>query len=266
MGRDKATLPFGDETLLERVVRRVKPAVDEVVVVSRPGQDLPALEGVVHAHDEVLDRGPLGGLLPGLRATSADAAFATACDVPFLKPEVVDLLFGALGDEAVAVAEAEGRLHPLAAVYRREVAPEIERLLVADRLRPVYLYERVPTVRVPEARLRAVDPLLRSLRNLNAPEDHERALSERPLVTVELYETARQRAGLAEVEVEAETLGEALRELARRCPALDGDVVHDGRPAPHWRTSLGGDRFVDDPSTPLHPGDALLVISALAGG
>ncbi|MHC5010218.1 MAG: NTP transferase domain-containing protein, partial [Planctomycetota bacterium] len=83
MGRDKATLPFGGEVLLQRVVRLVSRAVEEVVVVARAGQDLPDLPGRVRlTYDEVLDQGPLGGLVPGLRSTGCDAVYATACDVP----------------------------------------------------------------------------------------------------------------------------------------------------------------------------------------
>ena len=274
MGRDKATLPFGPETLLQRVVRRLGASVEEIVVVARPGQDLPPLPPDVRiARDSVLDRGPLGGLSAGLAATTAEIVFATACDVPFLVPAFVDLLVQRLGTNDVAVAEAEERLHPLAAVYRVTVRPHIEALLAAERLRPVFLYERVPTVRVSEADLRRVDPDLATLANLNTPEAYDAALARlaaeappRPRVRIELFEGARRRAGIASFEVEAATLGEALLAAERQCPALAPDIVHAGRLAPHWRASIGGRRFVEDPATLLTDGDAVLLLSALAGG
>jgi molybdopterin converting factor small subunit len=156
-------------------------------------------------------------------------------------------------------------------------------LLEAGRLRPVFLYERVPTTRVPEADLRAVDPDLATLANLNTPSDYastvpgsefpgfqpappEAAGPSRPRVRIELYEGARQRAGVTEVIVEAATLGEALLELERAAPGLAPEVVAGGRLAPHWRASVNGRRFVEDPATPLADGDALLLLSALAGG
>lgn len=178
MGRDKASLPFGGTTLLARIVDLLAPLVDEVVVALRAGQDAPALPpGVLLARDAVPDRGPLGGLAAGFAASSADAVYATACDVPFLVPGVVNLLFARLGAADVAVSEAQGRLHPLAAVYRPRVRPHVEALLGAGRLRPPFLYELVPTVRVPEADLRAVDPCLETLANLNTPEDYAAALA-----------------------------------------------------------------------------------------
>jgi molybdopterin converting factor small subunit len=86
------------------------------------------------------------------------------------------------------------------------------------------------------------------------------------VIRVELYETARRLAGVAQVDVEARTLGEALREVARRHPALLGPVIDGDRPARLWRASVGGRAFVEDPGTPLADGDAVILVSALAGG
>ena len=180
MGRDKATLPFGPETLLERVVRLVGHAVEEVVVVARPGQELPPLpEGVRVVRDEVLDQGPVGGLVPGLRAVRAPAAYATSCDVPFLNAAVPDLLFQRL-DEAhdTVVVEAGGYTQPLCAVYRKRVLPALEALLAAGRLRPAYLFDRVATLRVFGEEVRRVDPELGTLMNCNTPELYDSALAQ----------------------------------------------------------------------------------------
>lgn len=177
MGRDKASLAFGAETLLQRVVRLVRPLVDEVVVVARPGQALPELPGDVRiAHDEIEDQGPLGGLQAGLRVATADALYTTGCDVPFLQAALVELLFERLGEADIAVADEGGFTHPLAAVYRTTVLPIVERLLAEERRRPIFLYGEVPTVRVEEADLRTADPELLSLANLNTPEAYEAAL------------------------------------------------------------------------------------------
>jgi molybdopterin synthase sulfur carrier subunit len=86
------------------------------------------------------------------------------------------------------------------------------------------------------------------------------------VIRVELYEGARQLAGTDVLEVEAATLGEALRAVAAVCPALSPRVILEGALAPHWRVSLAGRAFVTDPATPLADGDTVLILSALAGG
>jgi molybdopterin-guanine dinucleotide biosynthesis protein A len=268
MGRDKAALPFHGDTLLGRAVRLVARVAEDVVVVARPGQDLPPLpEGVRVVRDEVLDRGPLGGLAPGLRASLASACFVTSCDAPHLRPAVARLLFDRLGEAAVAFAEAEGRVQPLCSVYRTSVAADVEALLGAGRLRPVFLADEVPVVRVPEGDLRAADPDLASLANCNTREAYEAVLAAPPpRVRVELFDVARLRAGRESVDVGAATLAEAVSAAAAACPGLVPEIVLGGVLSPHFRASLGGERFVDDPLTPLVPGDSVLLLSAQSGG
>ncbi len=71
MGRPKLSLPFGDETMLGRVVRIVGEVVSPVVVVAAAGQELPALpRETLVARDEIEAQGPLAGLAAGLAASA----------------------------------------------------------------------------------------------------------------------------------------------------------------------------------------------------
>jgi molybdenum cofactor guanylyltransferase len=77
MGVPKATLPFGPETMLERVVRRLRGVVHPVVVVAAEEQVLPDLpDAVIVTRDERAQRGPLGGLRAGLKALPASVDIA----------------------------------------------------------------------------------------------------------------------------------------------------------------------------------------------
>ena len=181
MGRPKASLPFGDELMLPRVVRLLSEVVAPVVVVAAPRQKVPALpEGVAIVRDAQKGRGPLQGLLTGLQALSgrADAAYLSSCDVPFLKPAFVRRLITLLGDHAICVPHVGDYHHPLAAVYRLDVAEAVDRLLKQDRLRPVFLFETVPTRIVEAGELADVNPAFQTLRNLNRPEEYKLALKQ----------------------------------------------------------------------------------------
>ena len=180
MGSPKALLPFGPETMLQRVVRLLGSVVTPIVVVSARDQALPLLPGYVRiARDDQEERGPLEGLRAGLRAlpASAEAAYVTSCDVPLLVPGFVNLMIELLGDHDIAVMDIDGFPHPLSAVYRRSLLPHVEALLATDRLRPAYLFEAVRTRRVTPAEVASVDPDLLTLRNLNTPEDYRDALA-----------------------------------------------------------------------------------------
>jgi molybdopterin-guanine dinucleotide biosynthesis protein A len=179
MGSSKALLPFGPETMLQRVVRLLSSVVNPIVVVAASEQTLPELpEFVTVTRDEREGRGPLEGLRAGLKALpeGIGAAYVTSCDVPLLLPAFVERMIALLGDDDISVVEIDGFPHPLSAVYRRKTLPHVEALLAADRLRPVFLFEAVKTRRVQAAELADVDPQLLTLRNLNTPDDYQDAL------------------------------------------------------------------------------------------
>ena len=82
---------------------------------------------------------------------------------------------------------------------------------------------------------------------------------------VEFLGVSRDRAGLAEIDVQAETLGQLLGTLAARMPGLAELIVVD-RLHPSLAANLNGDRFIRDPATPLGDDDRVLILSADAGG
>jgi molybdopterin-guanine dinucleotide biosynthesis protein A len=181
MGVPKATLPFGNETMLQRVVRLLGTVVSPIVVVAALDQELPALpQDVTVTRDEREQRGPLEGLRAGLKALpdSVDLAYVTSCDVPLLVPGFVEQMIVLVDDYDIAVMEIDGFPHPLSAVYRRDVLPHVESLLAKDKLRPVFLFDAVRTRCVRTEEMTSVDPELRTLRNLNTREDYLAALSE----------------------------------------------------------------------------------------
>jgi molybdenum cofactor guanylyltransferase len=180
MGSSKALLPFGSETMLQRVVRILGGVVAPIAVVAAVGQELPELpRDVIVTRDENEGRGPLEGLRAGLKALpdQVDAAYVTSCDVPLLVPGFVRQMIDLAHDYDIAVMEIDGFTHPLSAIYRRTTLPTVEHLLTNDRLRPVFLFDAVKTRRVKPEEMTS-DPDLRTLRNLNTPEDYERALVE----------------------------------------------------------------------------------------
>ena len=179
MGKPKAWLPIAGEIMLPRVVRILGEVVGPIVVVAAPDQDVPQLPNDIEiVRDEERGRGPLEGLAAGLAALDGcvDAAFASSCDVPFLRPPFVNRMIELLGSAQICVPKVGDYHHPLAAVYRVDVLPVVLQLLKENRLRPVFLFDAVATRVVDANELIDVDPTFESLRNLNTPEDYELAL------------------------------------------------------------------------------------------
>lgn len=206
MGRPKAWLPLGPETLLQRVVRLVSVAAHPVVVVAAVDQDLPPLPADVQiARDQCDQAGPLEGLRAGLAAlaihqptSSVDgpdnglvelqsgaslvkAVFATACDTPLIRPELIRFLASQLGTHDAVVPVDGKHFQPLTAVYRLTSSIRIEALLAQGKSRLSAVCEQLDTLALPIDQLRTIDPQLESLLNINHPEQYENLQKRFPL-------------------------------------------------------------------------------------
>ena len=82
---------------------------------------------------------------------------------------------------------------------------------------------------------------------------------------VELLGIPRERAGVAELTLQADTLGQLLTALVARFPSL-GELTTAGRLNSSFVANLNGDAFVSDPRTQLNETDCVLILSADAGG
>lgn len=174
MGQDKASLIFGGETMLERAVRVMHEVADEVIVVARAEQPMPA--GVRAVHDPVKDLGPLAGIVAGLSASSTDVNVIVACDMPLVRAAVLRRLAELRGDADICVAVADGHASPLCAVYRQHVGSVGQELLDAGERRVMALLDRVATKRVDAAVFRDLDPDLQSFISCDTPEAYQQAL------------------------------------------------------------------------------------------
>ncbi len=192
MGQPKLSLPFGAQTMLERVVSVLQQVVSPIVVVAVSGQQLPDLgDGVIIARDEQEGFGPLGGLVGGLALLRkhVDAAYVSSCDVPLLTPSFVQYMIDTLGSHDVVMPRDGKYHHPLAAVYRTSLEDKVRSLIAQQRLRPFFLLEECDSHVVDVDCLRDVDPNLNSLRNCNTPEEYQSLLAEAGFSTEETGRT-----------------------------------------------------------------------------
>jgi len=177
MGADKAALPFGDETLLQRAVRVVGEVAGEVIIVRREGQSGngggdPIFGLSVRAvHDPIEDLGPLAGLAAGLAASTTELNIVIACDMPLVRPAVLRRLIELQADADICVAVVDGRSSPLCAVYRKGVAGVADALLASGERRVMALLDRVQTKRVDAAVFRDIDPELETFVSCNTPDE-----------------------------------------------------------------------------------------------
>jgi molybdopterin-guanine dinucleotide biosynthesis protein A len=166
MGSDKALLPFRGRTLLDRareLGREVAGSCRCVGSRDRYGDDV--IEDVYAGH------GPLAGIHAALRAGATELNLILAVDTPLLTPEYLRHLVAQAersGAVATVTRTADGRLHPLCAVYRKSFADIAEGALREGRNKIDALFANVPTEYVEPAPAGFDE---RIFTNLNTPED-----------------------------------------------------------------------------------------------
>jgi len=135
MGRDKALLPMGDSTLVERIAAQVRAAAGNVTLIGAP-ERYEGL-GIPVAADLRADCGPLGGVYTALALTDSPWNLIVACDMPGLTGDFLAALLRAAvhcGSDCL-VPQTPGGLHPLCAVYHRRTLAAVKQALTTKSLK-----------------------------------------------------------------------------------------------------------------------------------
>ena len=187
MGTDKALLAFADQPLASRVASVLAEVCSEVMIVASDAAALDSIAlppGTRVLADEVAFQGPLGGLATALSEAHNEWVFACGVDMPFLCADVVRLLWDEVGRQHVfgrgrhlqiVMPAGDAGPEPLLSLYRVDCLEAVRRALAEGSRKVADLSEQVDVFEVPVESLRAVDPELRTLLNVNTAEDLDSA-------------------------------------------------------------------------------------------
>jgi molybdopterin-guanine dinucleotide biosynthesis protein A len=171
MGTDKAFVLLNGRTLLARMLEAARSLTSDVRIVGDPSKYktfAPVLEDIFPGC------GPLGGIHAALRSSNTDLNIILAVDTPFVSLPLLEFLISRARSSPAAlvtVAQANGGLQPLCAVYRREFADAAEEALRAGHYKIGDLFDPAGTQVIGEEELGAAgfSPLI--FRNLNTPDE-----------------------------------------------------------------------------------------------
>jgi molybdenum cofactor guanylyltransferase len=177
MGENKALKPFLGRPLVQRVVERLAPAADELLLTTNQPEDYEFLNLPLMT-DVKPGRGPLGGLYTALISAKYSSVAVVACDMPFASAPLLVAAAGLLSREKVdiVIAETSEGFEPLHAVYRRETCiPAIESAIQADQWRVISWFSKVNLRRLTPDELGRYDPDGVAFWNVNTPEEFAEA-------------------------------------------------------------------------------------------
>lgn len=183
MGKDKALLPLGSETVLQRVHRVFEAlCVRTVLVMGHDAQWSPQVAFDRMVRDENQDFGPLEGLRVGMRSLlEDDLVLVGTCDAPLVVPAVYRQMVECFRDAErydAVVPMIQGQPYPLTAVYRTSVFGRISQMVDSRQLRVKDLLGDIRVREIAESEIRALDPTLQTLRNINTQQEYAALLKD----------------------------------------------------------------------------------------
>jgi molybdopterin-guanine dinucleotide biosynthesis protein A len=174
-GGDKPLRMIGEQTILERVIERLAPQCDGLVINANgdPARfeafGLPVVADGVAGHP-----GPLAGILAGLEWAAAHRpeishVVSVAADTPFIPRDLVSRLVDAAADARVpfACAASGGWTHPVIGLWPVGLAGALRQALTVEDERKIDRFTARHGCASAEWPIAPVDPFF----NANAPED-----------------------------------------------------------------------------------------------
>jgi len=144
-GGDKPMRTIGGRTILERVIARLKPQCDGLILNANGDPARFSAFGLPVISDNVADfPGPLAGILAALDWTAANRPDAkwilsAAADCPFLPRDLVTRLYQALEAQnaQLAVVASGGQTHPVIGLWSVSLREELRHALVVEDIRKI---------------------------------------------------------------------------------------------------------------------------------
>jgi len=167
MGTDKAFLLLNNHTLLDCAIKICQPFCKSILISSNSVEHKKIGYNIIP--DEILDCGPMGGILSCLKETETEWNFVISVDSPFVEPELIQFLITEIGEfDAVVPVHSKGK-EPLIALYHKNSLVEIEKKIESGNFKMHDLLKTINTKFVDVQEL--IEKYPKIFHNLNRPED-----------------------------------------------------------------------------------------------
>ena len=179
MGEDKALKPFLGRPLIKRVIERLNPIADELIVTTNRPEEYSFIQTRLTLHADLIpDRGALGGLYTAIASAAHPIVAVVACDMPFASARLIEGMSSLMvqHEADVVIIKSEYGYEPLHAVYRRDTClPAIKSAIEADKWKVIAWFPQVKVYELTTEELNSLDPDGLAFWNVNTPEEFAEA-------------------------------------------------------------------------------------------
>jgi molybdopterin-guanine dinucleotide biosynthesis protein A len=170
-GIDKANVVIDGKTIISRIISTISDLFVEIIIVTNKPEEFQEFIQYKIVKDQYLKAGPLGGIHAALKASSEDAIFIFAGDMPFLDKEIIsDQIneFNKRGHD-VFIPKVDQFVEPLHAIYRKSALNHLEKFLLEGKSRAVRDF--LSEVNVGYFQLPKTEKTKLAFANINSPSD-----------------------------------------------------------------------------------------------
>jgi len=138
-GITKANIVIGGKTIISRMISTIHDLFNEIIIVTNNPEEFREFTQYKIVGDQYLKAGPLGGIHAAIKASSEDAIFVFAGDMPFLDAEIITGQINEFNktEHDVLIPEIDRFIEPLHAIYRKSVLNDLEKFLFEKKSRAV---------------------------------------------------------------------------------------------------------------------------------
>ncbi|MBW2655257.1 MAG: molybdenum cofactor guanylyltransferase [Deltaproteobacteria bacterium] len=174
-GKKKAFRKVGELMILDTIYKLFSNLFKEVIIVVNEPEAFVGWDMTI-VTDIIPSKCALAGLHAGLFYASFPYAYVTACDTPFIEQSIVEYIVGQIEPKYdVIIPRTDDGLEALSAVYSKECIPLIEDNLKKNIFMIKKFFRKKKVKEIPVAQLKALDPQMRFIFNINTPQDLETA-------------------------------------------------------------------------------------------
>jgi molybdopterin-guanine dinucleotide biosynthesis protein A len=134
-GKIKTNAIIGGEKIIDRIISTISGVFGEIIIVTNNPGEFKQYSGFKITGDHFTGVGPLGGIHSAMMASSGDAVFIFAGDMPFLS---MDLIINQIEFFRSSPAEAvlpviSNKMEPLHGIYRNSLSVKLEKYLSEEK-------------------------------------------------------------------------------------------------------------------------------------
>ena len=172
-GTNKAFAEVQGVRLIERTIRVMGSLCPRLLLVTNTPAEYAYLQ-LPMVEDLIKGLGPLGGIYTGLEVIDDENGLFVACDMPFLREDLLRYLVTLRGDCDAVVPRVNWMVEPLHALYTKNCLPSLRKFIRSQELQILKFFQKIRVRYMEEEEIRKIDPDLKSFFNINRPEDLER--------------------------------------------------------------------------------------------